>query len=742
MTSVRSLPRKEPTAPPGVPSPDRSGATIALLRATAEAANEARTLEEAMEMVIPPVCNFLRWPVGHGYLFDDEGRLSSARIWHLDDPDRFGPFREVTDRTRFSPGEGLVGEVARSGRAAWIEDVTRDPAFVRSREGELGVRAAFAFPVLVDAETVAVLEFFSPDPTEPDPEILELAEQVGRQLGQVLRRERAERAIRLSEARFSGIVSLSADAIVSVDGARRIRLFNEGAHEVFGYEADEILGRPLETLLPERFRNGHEEAFDAFASSGDVARHLADRPTIFGVRKDGSEFPAEASISRLEVEGETIFTVILRDVSERRRLQDAHRLLAEAGRVFAASLDHEETVRGVARLAVESLADWCIVYLTAEDGSVSRFEVTCSESEDAELVRALRDSRLDPERPYPILTVVESGQPEILSAPFESSFAVVTGEDSHLERLREVDARSFMAVPLTARNRAIGAMAFISTNPTRLYGPFELELAQELARRAALAIENAQLYQSTERAARIRDEVLGMMSHDLGTPVSSVTMVANRLLEVLEEGEAGGEIREYVEGILRSTEKMVRLIRDLLDVQKIEAGHFAVEPCPDSLEDVLREAVEEVRALADEREVRLDVELPEDLPPVLLDRGRLIQVLWNLLTNAVRFSPEGARVVMKAVLDGERVRVAVQDEGPGIAEEEIPHLFDRFAQARQARRSGAGLGLTIAKEIVEAHGSELGVESEVGEGSTFWFTVAVVATGAEGMAHGRAAEGT
>ena len=300
----------------------------------------------------------------------------------------------------------------------------------------------------------------------------------------------------------------------------------------------------------------------------------------------------------------------------------------------------------------------------------------------------------------------------------------MTGEDSHLERLREVDARSFMAVPLKARDRTIGAMAFISTDPGRLYGAFELELARELARRAALAIENAQLYATTERAVRIRDEVLGMMSHDLGTPVSSVTMVANRLLEVLAKDADVGEIREYVEGILRSTEKMVRLIRDLLDVQKIEARRFAVE------------ALEEVRALAEEQEVELDVEVPGGLPPVLADRDRLIQVFWNLLTNAVRFSPRGKRVVTEVRLEGERVRVSVRDEGPGIAAHEIPHLFDRFAQARQAGRSGAGLGLTIAKEIVEAHGGELRVESEPGEGSTFSFTLAVAAAGGDGDGEG------
>lgn len=735
MTDVRSPPRKElrplptpePPEAPGVSG--RTGAMVALLRATAEAANEARTLEEAMKMVIPAVCDSLGWPVGHGYVFDGEGALSSTELWHLEDSQRFGSFREVTDRTRFSAGEGLVGEVGETGRARWIEDVALDPDFVRARDGDLGVRAAFAFPVLVDAETVAVLEFFSPGAAEPDRDILELAEQIGRQLGQVTRRERAEEALRLSEARFSGIVSLSADAIISVDAGQTIRLFNEGAQEVFGYAPEEVVGRPLEVLLPERFRAIHERGLDTFARSPEVARRMADRRAIFGVRKDGAEFPAEASISRLEVDGETTFTVILRDVSEQRRLQEAYRLLAEAGRIFATSLDYEETVRGVARLAVELLADWCIVYLTAEDGSVSRFEVACGEGEDEELVRTLRDSRLDPDRPYPILTVVKSGEPEVLSAPFSSSFAMVTGEDSHLERLREVDARSFMAVPLKARDRTIGAMAFISTGPGRNYGNFELAVAQELACRAALAIENAQLYATTERAVRIRDEVLGMMSHDLGTPVSSVTMVANRLLEVLGDGEAELEIREYVEGILRSTEKMVRLIRDLLDVQKIEAEHFAVEPRPESLGGVLREAMEEVRAQAAESGVRLDIELPGEVPPVLADRDRLIQVLWNLLTNAVRFSPEGGRVVLEAAPEGGRMRVAVRDEGPGIAEEEIPHLFDRFAQARRARRSGAGLGLTIAKEIVEAHGGVLRVESEVGRGSTFSFTLAVQTSG-------------
>lgn len=699
----------------------RTVGELGLLRITAEAANRARTVEDALRIVLPAICEYLAWPLGHGYLIGRDGVLRPSEVWHLKEPEGFTVFREVTGRTPFRPGEGFAGAAAASGRARWSADVTREPDFVRARRGEIEVRAGVALPLVVGEETVAVLEFFSDEPQEADSEVLALLEWIGRQLGVVAERERADAALRLSEARFSAIVTLSPNGIVSVDDEQEIVLFNEGAEEIFGYAAEEVMGRPLSLLIPERLRAGHERHFRTFADDPVPVRRMADRRPVRGVRKDGSEFPAEASISKVRVDGERIYTIILRDVTEQQRREEEERLLADAGRIFASSIDYEETVRGVARLAVSWFADWCIVYLTDADGGVSRFEVACSADEDQELAQSLRDSTLDADQPYPILTVLSSARPEVVAEPFASTFATAAG-DSHQKRLREVDARAFMAVPLQARDRTMGVIAFISTRPDWSYGPRELALGQELARRAALALENARLYATARRAVRIRDEVLGMVSHDLGTPVSSITMVANHLLEGTPADDPS---RPWVEGMLRSTRQMERLISDLLDVQRIEAGHLSIEPLPESVEPIVRAAVDLVAPLARDRKMDVDVRIQEGLPPVIVDRDRILQVLWNLLTNAVRHTAEGGGVTVSATSEDGQVRIGVSDTGAGIPADEVPHVFDRFAQARRSGRAGAGLGLTIAKEIVEAHGGRIAVETEVGVGSCFHFTLPV-----------------
>jgi signal transduction histidine kinase len=282
-----------------------------------------------------------------------------------------------------------------------------------------------------------------------------------------------------------------------------------------------------------------------------------------------------------------------------------------------------------------------------------------------------------------------------------------------------------MIVPLVARGRTLGAITFASTEASgRRYGPADLTLAEGLAGRAALTIDNARLYKEAQQAAQARDEVLAVVSHDLRNPLNVISLGAAALLKRLPEQAEAASWRKQADLIRRSADRAIRLIQDLLEVAKLEAGRLTVERQPEDAGRLVDEVVELHRPLAEARGLKLERELGPALPAVLADRSRVLQVFSNLIGNAVRYTPEGGRITVRALRDGPRVCFCVSDTGKGIAPESLPHLFERYWQAKSSSE-GAGLGLPIARGIVEAHGGGMWVESEPGKGSTFCFTLPV-----------------
>lgn len=370
-----------------------------------------------------------------------------------------------------------------------------------------------------------------------------------------------------SAALLEGIVQLASEGIISIDAQRRILLFNGGAEEIFGYAAGEVLGRDLDMLIPQRYREKHDrDHLPNFEKAHPSSRRMGERREVFGIRKNGEEFPAEISISKSEVNGERMFTAIVRDATERK----------------------------------------------------------------------------------------------------------------------------------------------------------QYEAALEERHEAAL------------RATRARDEVLGVVAHDLRNPLSTVKMCASALSSGASASAmppaAAERVIELTGVIQESVTWMEHIIRDLLDVTALEAGRLSVQPSPLPVEDVL-DAVEGMYTpIAAEAGVTLEVrvELEPPPPPVRADADRVLQAIGNLVGNAIKFTQQGGHVSVVAAVASppesggvEIVRIEIRDNGPGIAADQLPHIFDRFWQVRRTIRAGAGLGLAIAKGIVEAHGGSLAVESEVGTGTCF-----------------------
>jgi PAS domain S-box-containing protein len=540
-------------------------------------------------------------------------------------------------------------------------------------------------------------------------------------------RIRAEEALRFSEAKFSGIVSISADAIISVDESERITVFNTGAEKVFGYAQEEMLGAPLELLIPKSARAGHRHDLTRFVSGDLAAPRTADRlAAITGRRKSGEEFPAEASISSLRVGETRLLTIVLRDVTDREQLEREQSILADLGVALAATLDYDQTLATVAQIAVREFADWCIVEVMEASDGMRRLKVVSADPSKAAIAERLESVQLDRDRPHLTRAVLASRQSQLVTHFTEAELEAAAQSPEHLRILRAVAPASLMSVPLTLRDELIGSLTFLSSRPSRLYGPSDLRLARSVGERASSAIENARLYRSALHATGLRDQVLSVVAHDLRNPLSTIMLHASALQA--RQGQAERRNPRHREAIERSARRMNRLIQDLLDVALLEAGRLKIDRAPLQPREVVAEAAEMQQALASTSSIELRTEVAPDAPQIFGDRDRLLQVFENLIGNALKFTESGGQVTVGAAATGSGTLFWVTDTGRGMTREEQGQAFDRFWQASaRSGRLGAGLGLPITKGIVEAHGGRIWVESTPGQGSTFFFSLPAAA---------------
>jgi signal transduction histidine kinase len=401
----------------------------------------------------------------------------------------------------------------------------------------------------------------------------------------------------------------------------------------------------------------------------------------------------------------------------RLRTREALGFLAAAGETLASSLDYESTLQSVAELAVPRIACYCIVDLLDESGELRRPAMAHVDPARAELLRATAEVVPELRPGLPLSSVLAHGEALLVERVTEADLPA-----TQREQLERLDTQSFIAVPLVARGRTLGALELGSTRTDRYYGEKDVDLALELGRVAALFIDNARLFTSQRDAVSLRDEVLSIVAHDLRNPLNTIQLAGELLAERVD-----AETEDVVRVVLRSVDSMNRLIQDLLDVAKAESGTRL--PLKLGVYDV-GSIIDEVVAIVQPQALRKGLRVETDIAPMPLaevDRNRMFQVLENLLGNALKFTDRGSIRVSAGPCPNGRLRVAVEDTGSGIAAAERAYIFDRFWQARKSRRGGAGLGLAIAKSVVESHGGEITVRSEEGVGTTFEFTIPVIA---------------
>jgi len=538
----------------------------------------------------------------------------------------------------------------------------------------------------------------------------------------ITQRKHLEEDLRLSEAKSSGIVSISADAIISIDEIQRITLFNEGAEKIFGYSKAEVMGASLHNLLPERFRAIHREHLARFGAGHETTRRLGQHGNfIFGLRKNGEEFPADGAISKLDVGGKRIMTVSLRDVTDEKRVEHEQKFLADVGAVLTSTLDYEETLTNIAQLAVRDLADFCVVDTVDQDGKVKRLKVLSRDASKSWICDLVM--KLSPDQDYPSLTrsVLENQKTVLIERLSADGFTASLNSLEHLQAFRAANAQSVIAAPLLAHGRLVGAIVFVSSSPNRVYGPSDVRLAEELARRAALSIENARLFGEAQRAIKTREEVLAIVSHDLGNSLAAIELGAYTFRHA-EQIDAN-HVREYANRVQHSVDEMKLLISDLLDFARIQSGTFSVVVSAKRLSDVLMQVIDNLRSLAEAKGQSLEVHLASSLPDAALDARRIRQVVANLIRNAIKFTPREGTIKISARQQNGQIVVCVTDTGPGIPQEYLSNIFNRFWQVPGTTQKGSGLGLSIAMGIVEAHGGTIWAESQLGQGSSIFFTL-------------------
>ena len=525
----------------------------------------------------------------------------------------------------------------------------------------------------------------------------------------------------ITDAVLAGIAVISADAIICIDESERIIFFNEGAEGIFGYRRDEALGQPIDILIPTRHRAAHHDHVKRFGQSPVQARRMGERNEIAGMRKNGEEFPAEAAIAHIGPGENRVYSVVLRDITFRRRAEQNQRFLADAGEILASSLGAVDTIRSAARIPIPRLADAAIISVF-HGGAFHGVAVAHVDASRAQQLQTLRDEApVNLRGSHPVAEVIRTGKALVIpdSQTTEPRLAAMLREAGPI--FSAGPPASAIVLPLVARDQLLGVMELYTSR--RKLDPDDLVLAEDTSRRAALAIDNARLHEQVTQGLRARDDMIGIVSHDLRNPVNAVKMLTGAILGTERSTPLPLDVIEYSTIIRQASEQMDSLIRDLLDVTRIEAGRLIIETAPTDVGELLADAFRTLNPVATAKSIHLQFSTESALPLVAADRERIRQALSNLIGNSVKFSPPQSRIDVRAKRRDGEVVVSVSDVGPGMNEEQLSHAFDRFWQSRRTDREGAGLGLTITRGIVEAHGGKIWAESTVGKGSTFHFTL-------------------
>lgn len=693
--------------------------------------------------VMQAICENLNWDVGALWrVVEDAGELQQVDLWAAADVPP-GATKAVTSLRVLKRGHGLPGRVWELGTPAWLSPIGADPSIPRAAAlRQFGVVAAFAFPITYQGRILGVMEFFSREAREPDQALMPVMQLIGAQIGDYFERRRTTEALRMSEERYRVISETAQDAIFTIDSDSRVLFVNAAVERMFGYKPEELVGKTLDTIMPERLRESHRRGIQRYLRTRE--KHIpwtgVELPAL---HRDGHEFPVELTFGEFADDSGTRFSGFARDISERNRARaELQRLLEQekAARAEAEKARAELERRTDEEVSFRHLA-------SALSGAVEMEDVLFEITSRATLV-----TRAD--GVYVERIINSDMQVEVVSAFGRSTPARGTKVDYPGSLTEEIlkarvpvvmtDMRRFgpsmapylaercpdcevLITPLVADDQPLGALVLLNSRASgRHFGDEEMGRAKTLGDLASLALRRVRLMEDersakekAEAAVRVRDETLGIVSHDLRNPLTTIGLSADLLADAPAK-----EKREHIDTIRNAAKMMQRLIQDLLDVARVESGRLSVHKTLFDPAQVARAACDANKPLAEAKRLSLVCEVDE-LPELCADRDRLHQVFSNLIGNAIKFTPSGGQIQVRGFTRGKDVVFHVGDSGPGIPDSDLKSVFKPYWQAKKTAHMGAGLGLAIVRGIIDAHAGTVSAENVPGGGAMFTFTIPV-----------------
>jgi PAS domain S-box-containing protein len=751
---------------------------------------DADDVAEVAARMLEAIGASLHWPLGTFWIVDGEA-LRWLAGWHLPGAP-LAAFAERSKKASFASGVGLPGRVWAEPEPAWIVDVAGDENFPRRDDAARhGLHGAFAFPVMTRDAVLGVIEFFARERQAVDGELLQTARTIGFQIGQFIERiqasGRADVARRRAEeaeqrARFLAaagaalaesldyqrtlrrVAELAVPAIAdwctvaALDARgrlRRVAVVHRDAEKrslVDAYEAQhppgdhragelvsvlqlgEAVFRPCVTdaeLTAAAQTPEHLEILRGLGCTSCIMAPMLARGVPLGVlsfmRADASRPFVEADLevakqladrAAIAVDNAQLFAT-----TERR--EESRRFLAEASELLGSSLDYETTFRRLAQLVVPRFGDWCSVQVV-EDGKLRQVAVAHVDPAKIELARQLQERYpVDPDAATGVPNVVRTGRSELYEDIPDELLVAGTRDAEHLRLARALVLRSAVTVPLGVRDHVLGGLTLVWAESGHHYTPADLPLLEDLGRRAGLAVDNARLYREAQQAIKLRDEFLSIASHELRTPLTSLQLQVSGMQRNLKKGHpemTPERIATGIERLDRHTDRLGKLVNELLDVSRASAGQLHLELADVDLGDVARDVAARFEDDLAHAGCAIELSLAGGIVGHW-DRTRLEQVITNFLSNAIKYGPQKP-IAIELDGDADRAILRVHDHGIGIAAADQPRIFERFARAVSPEHyGGLGLGLWIARVIVEAMHGTVEVASEPGQGATFTMTL-------------------
>jgi signal transduction histidine kinase len=526
--------------------------------------------------------------------------------------------------------------------------------------------------------------------------------------------------LRASEARFREVIERNADAILVVDDEGIVRYANPMAERLFERDGAELVGTALGFPL------------------------VAGETTELDVVTQGAQRVAEMRVVPSRWNGRDAYIASLRDITERKQAElDAQRLIREQGArraveelasrqrfllegsaQLSATLDYDETHGTLAGLCVAGVADWAVVLCTDEEGHPERVEVAHRDESKGEPAKELKERLSGHDGVHPIVEAFGSRTPKLVPHVDADVLNTLCHNSRESELIRQLGAGSLLILPMLARGKQIGGLVLVRGTVTPVFDDGDTALAEDIAARGALALDNAKLNDEAREADRARSDLLAVVSHDLRTPLTAIVGYADLLAMGIPHA-LPPESAIQVERIRKSAQHLMYLMNELLTFTRLDAGHETLHPREVDVREVVREVASLMEPAVRERGLHLETSLPPEPLRLRTDADKLRQVLLNLAGNAVKYTPSGAvRLRLSAVSDGAQMQV--EDTGVGISAEDMAKIYEPFWQVDASQRSrdgGTGLGLSIVRRMVDLLGGQVEVESKVGKGTTFTVTV-------------------